>query len=910
MWGSQRDGPDAPRGGDAAGNGKSAPDRPPRAFLAAPAPVYAAPMLRFAEQVGEETHAALLARVRAALGHRYDVTREIGRGGMAVVFLAHDRQVHRDVAIKVLREGSGDPAGAERFQREIDLVSQLQHPHIVALHDAGVAGGLHYFVMPCLSGETLGRRLAREGRLQPGEVVHIVRELADALDHAHQRGVVHRDVKPDNILLQDGQPVLADFGIALAAGRDVGALTEPGVAPGTPRYMAPEQSGSSADVGPATDIYALACVACEMLAGPTSPDEPVRRTRMRPRRGHYAHTRDAQLARLRREVRGILRRALAPDPASRYPNGRAFADALAHAVARAAARRRRVLAGIATLAGVVAALALRTFGVPQPAGPSQRVKLTAHGRVEQVVSTRDGRWMAFAVSTDSTYVVVREVSGGKEDTVLTGDCCLTMDWSPDGERLLVTNNRGAFVIPRRGGPPQTISRATSMPPGVFAYWVPPDGRRVSLHASDVGRRNLLLVDVATEDTATMPLRDVWAIMEIAWAPDGRRLAASLAYGEPLEYAIAMITPDGAVTDLDRGPDRFSSPQWSADGRSLFYSRVGAEGATIRHVRFARFGRGHDAPADVHADFDALPVLAGFVRFSASADGARALYARGHRYANLVLVQPRDSGTVRTTPLTHGTADLWAPAVSPDGHRVAFVRMVDGAGELFTMPLGGGPESQVTTRARIARSSRLAWSPRGDSIAFIAMRDGRLQVHVYALATGSLRWFPATRASPVSGHLSWAPSSRIAYLIVDRSNVHLLDPATGREEPMIPDAPPGTFMLGPRFSPDGHHLAFFWSRQTGDGGIWVADLRDGRVARVAGGSGAPLGWSVDGRAIDAGFRVIERHAASGAGRPAIIARLPYREGSCTPAGIRRPGGYVCTVADFASDVYAIEPFARR
>ena len=126
---------------------------------------------------------------------------------------------------------------------------------------------------------------------------------------------------------------------------------------------------------------------------------------------------------------------------------------------------------------------------------------------------------------------------------------------------------------------------------------------------------------------------------------------------------------------------------------------------------------------------------------------------------------------------------------------------------------------------------------------------------------------------------------------------------------MPDAAPGTFMMGPRISPDGKRIAFFWSRQTGDAGIWVRELGGGRMARVPGSSGTPIGWSPDGRGIDAGSRIIRRHDVSGTGKPIVIARLPFREGACTPAGPRRPGAFICTVADFASDVYAIEPFAR-
>ena len=210
-----------------------------------------------------------------ALGDRYRIERELGRGGMATVWLAEDLKHRRRVAIKVLAPELALALGRERFLREIDVVAGLSHPHIVPLHDSGAAGELLFYVMPYVEGETLRARMRREGALPVDEAVRVAREIAGALAHAHERGVVHRDVKPENVLLSAGIALVADFGIARALDATAATVAEgqaaapartaAGVALGTPAYMAPEQVTGGAVDG-RTDVYALGCVLHEMLA--------------------------------------------------------------------------------------------------------------------------------------------------------------------------------------------------------------------------------------------------------------------------------------------------------------------------------------------------------------------------------------------------------------------------------------------------------------------------------------------------------------------------------------------------------------------------------------------------------------------------------------------------------------------
>ena len=210
----------------------------------------------------------LLERLRLALAGRYAIDSEIGRGGMATVFLAEDLKHNRKVAIKVLHPELAASLGTERFLREIEIAAGLDHPHILALHDSGEADGLLFHVMPYVEGESLRERLEREGQLPVDQALSIAAEVADGLDYAHRQGVIHRDIKPGNILVSEGHARIADFGVARAVGvASAGDATATGLAVGTPKYMSPEQAVGAAEIDGRADIYALGCVLWEMLAG-------------------------------------------------------------------------------------------------------------------------------------------------------------------------------------------------------------------------------------------------------------------------------------------------------------------------------------------------------------------------------------------------------------------------------------------------------------------------------------------------------------------------------------------------------------------------------------------------------------------------------------------------------------------
>jgi eukaryotic-like serine/threonine-protein kinase len=269
------------------------------------------------------------AQLQAALADRYTIKRELGRGGWATVYLAHDRRHDRPVALKVLRPELALALGPERFLREIGIAGRLTHPHILPLWDSGETRDSLYFVMPFVEGETLRQRLRREHQLPLADALAIARQVGDALVFAHAHNVVHRDIKPENILLDGDQAYVADFGIAKAivvAAEDM--LSSPGLAVGTPAYMSPEQASGNPNLDGRSDLYSLGCVIYEMLAG-----EPP----------HTGKTAQAILARQRmeeprsirvvrpsvpEEVEHVVMTALAKAPADRFTSVSGFGAAL------------------------------------------------------------------------------------------------------------------------------------------------------------------------------------------------------------------------------------------------------------------------------------------------------------------------------------------------------------------------------------------------------------------------------------------------------------------------------------------------------------------------------------------------------------------------------------------------------
>jgi len=326
--------------------------------------------------------------LRAALAGRYEIQRELGRGGMATVYLAHDVNHDRPVALKVVLPELAASIGNERFQREIKLAARLQHPHILSVYDSGEAAGQLWFTMPFVEGETLRDRLVRETQLPIEEAVRIVREASLALDYAHRHGVVHRDIKPENILLSDGQALVADFGIARAVGGE-GSLTQTGMTVGTPAYMSPEQASGERNIDGRADVYALGAVLYELLAGEPPFSGP--------------------------NAQAIITRALTETPrpltAVRPAVSASLQAAVAKALARTPADRFSTAAEFAKALGATSGEVAVTGAVPAPGAVSRRTSRWARWAIPVAVLAIAG---AFAMG----YFLRRTGGGARRIAVL------------------------------------------------------------------------------------------------------------------------------------------------------------------------------------------------------------------------------------------------------------------------------------------------------------------------------------------------------------------------------------------------------------------------------------------------------------------------------------------------------------
>ena len=650
-------------------------------------------------------------RLKAALADCYAIEREIGSGGMASVYVARDLKHERQVAVKVLRPELAAVLGAERFLSEIKVTANLQHPHILPLHDSGEAGGFLFYVMPFVDGESLRAKLDREKQLSVDEAVGVAESVASALDYAHRRGVVHRDIKPANILLHDGQPMVADFGIALAvraAGGD--RLTQTGLSLGTPQYMSPEQATGDRTLDARSDIYSLACVLYEMLAGepphtgPTAQAVIAKVLTDRPR--PVTELRGTVPAR----VAEALDLALAKLPADRFPSAAAFSEALSHPeqVARPPASRLegvpvangrlRVLGALAGWLVAATLILIWLVGRPEAPSPEPTRHLSillpdsapldffgpatfGEGRPALTLSP-DGRTLVYVARRGVTTLLYRRDLADVDVEPIPGtEEAYDPFFSPDGEWIGFFAASELRKVPLRGGTPVTIARV-AMPCG--AVWTVDDRILVSEYF-----RPLAAVSAAGgELTPLFDTGSTWpqALPGGGWllGSDGRQLRLmSLESGE--EY---VIGPDRVIPADSGGVFvRGTYPRYVASGHIIYLS-----GNTLMALPFDLRHRRVLGPA--------TPILNGVRRENAQGPGQYAVsedgtlvYVQGADAAASVVVWADRSGQVLDTlPVPRG--DHFHVLSSPDGRRVA-----------VSTHMGAGPDDHklLDLDSRLTRS---------------------------------------------------------------------------------------------------------------------------------------------------------------------------------------------------------------
>jgi serine/threonine protein kinase len=422
----------------------------------------------------------VITRLTTALDSRYRIDRQVGIGGMATVYLAHDIRHDRDVAIKVLHPDLAAALGAERFLAEIKTTAKLQHPHILPLLDSGEADGLLYYVMPYVAGESLRARLDRETQLAVDDAVRVAREVASALDYAHRNGVVHRDIKPENILIHEDQALVADFGISLAVSAAGGArMTQTGLSLGTPQYMSPEQAMGERAIDGRADIYALGAVTYEMLVGEPPFTGPTVQAIVARVMTESPRPVTGQRRSVPANVNAAVLRALEKLPADRFHSPAEFSAALVSTTYESAGTGQLTsapnnsktltavlpwgIAAIAVVAAIVFALrGQRNTGNETPMHLSLDLPTGASipaGTIESIGISNDGSYVAVGVVVGGRSYILQRKLNEDEFHIVTGSAgaAASAVFSRDGKWLAFNAPPSIYRVPVSGGPATKIA---------------------------------------------------------------------------------------------------------------------------------------------------------------------------------------------------------------------------------------------------------------------------------------------------------------------------------------------------------------------------------------------------------------------------------------------------------------------
>ena len=782
--------------------------------------------------------------LQAALGGHYGLERELGRGGMATVWLARDLRHHRLVAVKVLHPELGAMLGPERFLREIELTAGLQHPHVLPLFDSGAAGGLLWYVMPYVEGETLRARLARERQLPVADAVRIAREVADALAYAHARSVIHRDVKPENVLLHGGHALVADFGIALAVQQAGGErITQTGLSLGTPQYMAPEQTTGERGVDHRADVYALGVVLYEMLAGEPPFTGPTAQAVIA-----KAITADPPpLARARRSVPphvdAAVRRALEKLPADRFATAAAFADALMAPGALAPVGRPRPRRELLLAAGaLVAATALGWLAgrAADRAPPPRPVRFTIELdsgalRFGEAAISPDGQTIVYAAEhEDGTRLYARRIGEITARPLAGTENADLPFFSPDGAWIAYHANGALQKVSLDGGAPVVIAPLPLPARFVGGAW----GEDGYIYFASSGTGGLQRVSSSGGRPARLAVADTTAyLLRPRPLPGGRALLVTVIYGGGNVGRIGVLElASGRVREFGPGLGALY-----ADGQLVFQ---GVRGELYRQPFDLRRLEPTGRAVQVVSAISAAPPL-GRVGFDMTASGVL-VYHEGRRQFNsgarFLSLLDSTGRTLRVIP----SRFAWEPRFSPDGRRVAYGDFAAGrdSSDVWVADLETGEVQRLTSDGH--DNNDPVWSPDGTQIVFDRLAPGGKDLYMQPAAGGPVSRF--LRRPGTQWPTDWTRDGTLLFTEeTAHGDINLWAQPIGGGEAKPVATSPGHEMAA-RVSADGRWLAY-QSDESGRDEIYVQSYpAPGRRTPVSLGGGVNPVWRRDGRVL--------------------------------------------------------------
>ena len=672
-------------------------------------------------------------RLAAALVDRYRLERELGAGGMATVYLAHDLRHDRKVAVKVLRPELAAVIGAERFLAEIKTTAALQHSHILPLFDSGQADGFLFYVMPFVEGESLRDRLKRERELPVDEAVRLAKEVASALDYAHRHGIIHRDIKPENILLQDGQALVADFGISLAV-TQAGAsrMTETGLSLGTPSYMSPEQATGERTLDARADVYSLGCLLYEMLVGEPPHTGPSVQAVIAAVVTKEPERLGARRPSVPANVEAAVHKALSKIPADRFATAEAFSKALSEPATSATMASVPGFAGAARAsntkliallaAALLLAIALGAWGWLRPRAQPFMNRFALFLRSEDAIAagangghvaiSPDGRRIVYVGRGEGTSRLLMKEAGQINPVAIQGtDGGSSPFFSPDNRQLgFIVNGTTVRILPLDAGAPLTLTD------------------KANTTAGDWGSDGYVYFET---DFGIARIRATGGVMDTVYAmPKGAHLiGAEWPVVLPGAHAILFrLRSEGQgiadyqimVQPLPRGEPhlllRGSYARYSPTGHLVVVSSDGK-------LLLVPFNLGKLAltgpPVALYEGLSSDP----FTAAVALSDGGTLIYQTVSRASSREMVWVTRDGLatpVDSTWKPDGT--ISSPALSPDGRAIALELQQGGKVDVWVKELPAGPFSRLTFGDTV--HVRPSWSADGSNVLYLSDRgDG-------------------------------------------------------------------------------------------------------------------------------------------------------------------------------------------
>ncbi len=820
-------------------------------------------------------------RLTAAIAGRYRIERELGAGGMAIVYLAHDEKHDRKVALKVLRPELAAVIGAERFLNEIKVTANLQHPNILPLYDSGEADTFLFYVMPYVEDDTLRDKLDREKQLSIDEAVDITRSVAAALDYAHRQNVIHRDIKPENILIHDGQALVADFGIALAVSHAGGSrLTETGLSIGTPQYMSPEQAMGDREVDARSDVYSLGAMLYEMLTG----DPPYTGSTAQAIVAKVITEKAPPVTRTRETVSphvdAAIQKALAKLPADRFTSAATFSEALANAsftlpVATAATETAPLSSSlwnplsIATtaLAALLLPFVLVALLRPEAPAPITRFAVAmeddealffdSQGNPSRLAISPDGSELVYVGSdgANSTKLWHRPFNQLNANPLPGTEGAWSPVFAPDGERvafIAALDEPQIRVASLGGGPPVTVvasgvdSRA-SWGPDDFLYFISFDGSSSTL-------RRVQASGGPVEDVASL---DHLGAGRYAWPhvlPGGRGIivtaisARQTAAGT--QGALAPLMAAGYeihALDIETGESRasISGAQgiFSASGHLVYVTQDGSVmAAPFNESKLEMTGR----PAALLEGVDVR--IDGATDIDLSRSGTLVYTTDSFNAPEEIAWLTRLGQTQKVDPDWVRDWEFEGLALSPDGTRAAVVIETLERADVWIKQLDRGPLSRLTFDGEY--NGYPTWTPDGRSIAFGSLRDGEWNFWIKRADGSGPEELLLDLDRDIWGVL-WSSDGSWLLISVDGppGSDDILAMRVGVDSVPLPIVADVFDEFEPALSPDDRWLAYV-SDESGRSEVYVRpfpNTGDGKWLISDDGGIEPL-WSLDGREL--------------------------------------------------------------